>query len=91
MKKPKRKAICFSLSNIVLVSSKDKSKTVNQRPLNIENLMLTIKENTKEKTIKKEDIQRVIQESLWENLQEKTSRESSLVGTSIGPSSSTNL
>ena len=85
IRKPKGKAICSSLPNIALVSSKDKSKIVNQRLLSIEALILTIKENTKEK-----DIQRVIYKSLQDSLQKKTSRESSLVNISIGPSSSTN-
>ena len=90
MKKPKRKAVYLPLSSIVLVSSKGKDKVINQGLLNTEALILTIKKDTKEEIIKKEDIQRAIRESLQENLQEKTSRESSLVSISIGSSSSAN-
>ena len=60
MKKPKGKAIHLPLSSIVLVSSKGKNKTVNQGPLNTENLIPTIEEEI----IEEEDIQRVIRESL---------------------------
>ena len=64
IRKLKGKAIYLLLSNIALVSSKDKSKTVDQKPLSTENLILTIKENTKKETIKEKGIQRAIRKSL---------------------------